>query len=420
MTSSSVADQIDDRREDLALLVRQLIEAPSPNPPGDVTAVAEVARRYLIRAGVDCRTYTPATGRQNIVASVVGAKPGLHIVLNAHMDVFPTEPGAHRSAGVGTGTVSRGTGRVYGRGACDMKGGAAAFLVVIGVLSGLRSELAGEVTLCLVCDEESGGPFGSRFLLEHLPRLKGSVMLSSEPSSTGLVRYGEKGLIHGQAVFEGKAGHAAYPQPVRNPISRAAEFISGLETALAEYQASHPGPEAVNSDDALINAALGDGASGHLRTSVLNFGKIAGGARVNMVPRACAVDVDVRVPVGVTAADVANLVKSVADRSGGRYTLWDLWDASVSDPSGPLVTALCESVRSVTGRPAIKMIGLGATDARFWRAHGVPAGVYGPSPGPMGADDEYVEIDELVDVAKVHALTCVTLLRAKSAAPARN
>jgi succinyl-diaminopimelate desuccinylase len=362
-----------------------------------------VAQRYLEQSGLPYELYVPAPGRENIVATIDSGRPGPHVVMNAHFDVFPIEEGQDAPDAI-TPPPVRGR-KIAGRGAVDMKGGLAAFMFVYGALA--RLDLPGKVTLCLVCDEETAGPFGSKWLVANVPEVLGDVLLSTEPSSPGLVRYGEKGLIIGKAHFHGQSGHGAYPQALPNAIVRGAQFVGELEDELQQaFPPLPPEPEL----DAVIDAAISPGASANLHRIVVNWGRIDGGVKHNMAPRLCTVEVDVRSPVGVDAHAVVDKIREVVERNGGEYVEVETRTGNVSDTAHPLFPAICAAVEQVTGvRPGLA-VGLGATDCREWRALGIPAAVFGPDPTTMATDDEFIDSEQLAEIAKVHALTCVSLL----------
>src|SRR5699024_7322459 len=150
----------------------------------------------------------------NLVARVIGAHEGPHLVLNAHLDVFPDSAGQEKSAqqtsaGASTATAtetpaaSQKSDHVVGRGAVDMKSGAAVFMVVMRLLNEQAHLIHGQISLCLVCDEETFGPYGSIALLKLFPDLKGDALLSTEPSSLSVVRRGERGFMWGTVTIQG-------------------------------------------------------------------------------------------------------------------------------------------------------------------------------------------------------------------------
>jgi len=390
-------------------LAQALVDAESPNPPGDVRLPLEVAAGYLARNGIPfIRVSCDSEYKKvNLVARVFGGASGPHLVMNAHLDVFPVSnarkpgkpPAAHDPAQAGPLVVR-------GRGAVDMKGGAAAFMVALKLLHERREQLHGRVTLCLVCDEETFGPYGSRALLEMFPDLYGDALLSTEPSSTAVVRIGERGFVWGEAEFLGEGGHGAYPGGAKSPIELASEFIGDLRGAIPEawkQEASAPGGK-------MSHDLLAPKGKSFVDSVSLNFGTIGGGLTVNMKADKCRVGVDLRVPLGKTTDEIVAIVREVAARHGGTFRLNNSSEPNKSDENGPLFRILKETVERVTGSPPAFAIGLGCTDARLWRQGGVPAAVYGPDPSTMAHDDEKVTLAELCKVANVHLQTALQFL----------
>jgi succinyl-diaminopimelate desuccinylase len=398
-------------QEDADIIVRlaaDLIAAPSENPPGDVTAAAAVARRWLDDRGLDHELLIPAPGRENIVVEVEGAQGGPRVVLCAHLDTFPVGERDRWTVPPQAAIVR--DGAVYGRGASDMKGGAAAFLYVMWLASQWRDQLSGSLAYALVCDEESFGPFGARAVLEQRPELAGDAMLSTEPSSRRFVRFGEKGMVWATATFEGPAGHAAYPSLGAGAIERASAFALEFASFDGWPDAARPAFDGDQRERDLHDAAVVPGASDALDRALVNLGVIRGGAKRNLHAERCDLEVDVRLPVGATAADAVTALERLVERHGGRLTVELQSEPNATDPEHPLLDLVCENVAQVTGVQPLRCVGLGGTDARLWRARDVPAAVFGPAPQTMGGPDEQVAVDELTDITAVHAATVWDLL----------
>jgi succinyl-diaminopimelate desuccinylase len=268
----------------------------------------------------------------------------------------------------------------------------------------------GSLTLMLVCDEESFGPYGSRAVLEDRPELAGDALLSTEPSSHHVVRFGEKGLVWTTATFAAPAGHAAYPSSGRGAIERASAYALDV----ASYDAWPRAARAAFDGDPYRrdrqDAAISAGASDALDRTVVNIGVIRGGAKRNLRAERCEVEVDIRLPVGATAAEAIAVLEELADRHDGRLSVEVQGDPNMTDPDHPLVALVCSNVAQVVGSEPLPSMGLGATDARLWRALGIPAAVFGPAPQTMGGADERIDIGELAGVTAVHAATVWDLL----------
>ena len=163
--------RIDDQREALVELTRELIQIPTINPPGDAyRACARLLGTRLGHAGFDV-SYQRAEGqtgdserypRVNVIARYEGRAPGACVHFNGHLDVV--EPGHGWSVNPFAGVVRQ--GRLYGRGACDMKGGIAAAVIALESILASGIRFAGALEMSGTVDEESGGHAGVAWLAE--------------------------------------------------------------------------------------------------------------------------------------------------------------------------------------------------------------------------------------------------------------
>ncbi len=170
-TSAVGVDALLDRvKKDEAEIVgvcRDLVRIPSENPPGDTTEVFAYARDLIERWGFKPRLLEPAPGRQNLIVTWDSGRPGLHVVFNGHLDVFPAGPRDRWSRDPFSGALEN--GRLYGRGGTDMKGGVTASLFAFKYLRDFERHLAGKATVTLVCDEENFAEHGARWLVRNAP-----------------------------------------------------------------------------------------------------------------------------------------------------------------------------------------------------------------------------------------------------------
>lgn len=187
---------IDEDREEIVSFLCDFVRAKSPNPPGDTTLAAAHVTRFLTLNQLPFRVIAPQATMPNIVGSYEGARPGHHLVLNGHIDVFPADEANERwTHGPWSGVIAG--GKIYGRGVADMKAGTSVSIFTYCYLHRLRECLAGRLTLTAVSDEETFGPWGARYLMEHHPEVHGDCLLNGEPSSPLTIRFGEKGPLCG-------------------------------------------------------------------------------------------------------------------------------------------------------------------------------------------------------------------------------
>jgi succinyl-diaminopimelate desuccinylase len=402
---AKLLERIEADRDLLIGFLRDFIRCPSPNPPGDTRAAAAHIRKLLDARGVGYRVIAPNQTMPNLVASFNAGKPGRHLALNGHIDVFPVGDGAGWTRDPWGGELI--DGKIYGRGACDMKCGTTASIFTFLYLDEIKDALHGRLNLSAVSDEETFGPWGARYLFEHHPEMIGDCCLNGEPSSPWTLRFGEKGPLWLAFTVKTPGAHGAYTHASKSATAIAAKVIGELES-LTEI----PAPEASNLAAALdqaaavIDQAYGAGASEIVRRVTVNPGLVQGGLKVNMVAAECRFEVDIRLPNGLEAPAVLALVDRIVARHpevGYRQILYN--PPSWCPPDSEMVELVRANARAVSGIDPTPVISLGGTDARLWRYQDIPAIVYGPAPTGMGSTDEHVSLEQFFHVVKCHVLS---------------
>jgi succinyl-diaminopimelate desuccinylase len=404
---------IDRDRDLLVKFLSDFVARPSPNPPGDTKVAAAFLRDSIEALGAPIGYRTVKPDWPNVVGSFDCAAMGKHLVLNGHIDVFPVGPVDTWSRDPWSGAIA--DGKVHGRGVVDMKCGTAASVWTYVYLHRLREKLKGKLTLTCVSDEETGGTWGAKWLVDTFPdEFRGDCMLNGEPSTPSTIRFGEKGTL--RVVFEitTPGAHAAYTHMSKNAIRIAADLVHELY-ALEDLRVpqSEDVRHAIETSRAVMDRALGEGAGRILDRVTVSAGIINGGVKINVLPGHCRLEVDIRLPVGLThAAMMAELERIMARYPEARLT--PVWthsaEPSTCDPNHPMVGILQGAVESL-GRPKpVPVVSLGATDCKHWRHRGVPAYVYGCTPNNMAKGDEWIAIDEYLHVLRTHVLAAATYL----------
>jgi succinyl-diaminopimelate desuccinylase len=130
-----------------------------------------------------------------------------------------------------------------------------------------------------------------------------------------------------------------------------------------------------------------------------------------MAAEACAAEVDIRCPIGLSTSVLVERVGEIVRRHpGASYEVMARWEPNYSDPDHPMARIVQRNAERVRGIRPLPGISLGCTDCRLWRYRGVPAIVYGPTPYNMGAANEYVALDDLFGTIGVHALSAFDYL----------
>jgi succinyl-diaminopimelate desuccinylase len=401
---------IDEERAELVGFLQGFIRARSPNPPGDTRAAAAHVCRFLQQRDLEHRIVAPNEEMPNVIASFEGGAPGRHLVLNGHIDVFPVNEGVGWTRDPWGGELV--DGKIYGRGAADMKTGTTASLVTYALLNRIRDRLRGRLTLTAVSDEETFGPWGARYLMEHHPEVHGDCLLNGEPGSPYTIRFGEKGPLWLEFTVRAPGAHGAYTHFSKSATKVAMQLASELESLTSIEPVVTDNVRRVLDDGrAAMDKAMGDGAGAIVSKVTVHVGTINGGLKVNMIASECRFEADIRLPVGVEKerilAEVEKILARFPEASmrevGGGAPSW-------CDPDGEMIGILQRNVEVLKGFRPTPIVSLGGTDARLWRYRNIPAYVYGPFPRGMGSHDEHVEVEEFLHIVRTHVLSAYDYL----------
>jgi succinyl-diaminopimelate desuccinylase len=412
---ADLQEQLRRDRDEIIRLVQDLVRIPSENPPGDTTDLYAFVTDYMEKRGLDYETVAPVPEWPNLVASFEGGNPGRHLVLNGHLDIFPA--GDRSKWSVDPYAAEIRDGKLYGRGVSDMKAGTAASILTYVYLSRIREHLNGTLTLTAVSDEETGSVWGTQYLLENYPVTRGDCVLNGEPSTPRTIRFGEKGPLWIEVEINTHGGHGAYTHVSKNAIQEGARLIAELES-LTELPFDIPQDveEKIEAARDALDDALGPGATDVVKAITLNIGLIRGGDKMNVIANGCHIEVDLRCPVGITRdALLREFEKMLGKYEGTTFKIAGGHDPAVCDPDHEMVEIIARNAEAVRGIRPYPAISIGGTDCRLWRARGIPAYVYGPTPYNMGAPDEYVTLDDLLGTVHVHALSAFDYLMTRDA-----
>lgn len=385
---------LDAAKDDQIAFLQRFVRVPSPNPPGETAAAAAVITEFLTSRGIAFQLIEPQPGQPNVVSEFQGGKgPGSRVVLNGHIDVFPVaEDTSDWERDPWSGDIVG--DQILGRGVVDMKSGTASLVIAYAYLYERRGLLKGSVSLCAVSDEETGGKWGTKYLIEQdRERWGGDVMLSTEPAGCKTIRFSEKGTLRMTCTLKTKGAHGAYLNLSKGAIRTATGFISEVIEAVEAIQVEVPEelvkhvakPEVRK----LIDKTMGEGTSDIILRPTLNVGTITGGIKVNMIPDTCVFELDIRMPVGLLKEQVLQLIQSIIPKYSPATIDISVHHAasnpfSYSSPSHPMVSLLADNAARLTPNPdrerPLAIPSMGATDCKHYRYAGVPAFVYGCSP----------------------------------------
>lgn len=411
-------DWIEADKDKLVSFLSGFLSKASPNPPGDTREATQFIADWLKAEGIGCDIVAPMEEMPNIVAVTEGTGPGRHLVMNGHIDVFPVDPQEKWMHGPWSGDVA--DGKIWGRGASDMKCGTSASILSFIYLTKLKAHWAGKLVLTAVSDEETGGKWGTRYLLDNRAEdCLGDCVLNAEPSGLGSIRFAEKGTLRLTFIVETPGAHGAYPHRSKNANRIAASLICDLDVIndlpvnMPKKMAEYLGRPEVRD---CMDGVMGKGAADVATRVTLNIGVVKGGMKVNMMPGICRVEADIRLPFGVDRNDVLTAIEKILKK----YPEVTMQvqeaasnPASASEPDHEMLAILKRVIGETSDHRPEAITGIGATDCKFFRYKGVPSFVYGPSPATMSMPDEHVPIEDFLHVLRTHALAAFDYLTAK-------
>lgn len=362
---------------DVIELAQDLIARPSVTP--DDAGCQDLIAERLRKAGFAIE-HLPFGPVKNLWASHGSGSPVF--VFLGHTDVVPTGPVEAWASDPFVPTIR--DGKLYGRGAADMKGSVAAFVLALEEFVARHPHHRGTVALLLTSDEEGDAVDGVRRVVEHF-RASGQHIdfcLTGEPSSKerlgDLLRVGRRGTLSGTLTVRGIQGHVAYPEKARNPIHQAMPALT--ELCARRWDEGFP-----REGDSLFPPSSFQISNIH-----------AGTGANNVIPGACEVVFNFRYNPGWRAAELERDVHATLDRHGLEYSIaWHRGGEPFLTGEGALRRAARAVMIERCGVVPDENTGGGTSDARFIAPMGAEVVEMGPINASIHKVDEHVAVDEL-------------------------
>jgi succinyl-diaminopimelate desuccinylase len=385
-------------------LTRDLIRIPSVVNPDDPrlteAAVADFVRRWFEKEGFSLEVQEVAPGRPNVIAWL-GERGGRTLLLEGHTDVVTEgDPGAWTHPPFGADLVE---GRIYGRGAADMKGGLAAAMTAAAAVKRSGIGLGGCLAVGALVDEE-GDMLGAKHLCSTPLGRELSAAIICEPEENELCLV-QRGVVWARVAVHGHMAHGAMPEAGRNPIVGLAEVVRqarALERRLRKLceRSRHLRPPTVS--PTVVSAP------------------VSGLPQSNVIPATAVATLDIRLTPGpdeaAISAEIDRTCREAAAACPGLRVEWKALNgfrlATQVHRGEPLVGAMMKATREVTGRrPRFGGVP-GSTDGTILRSRlGIPIVTCGPGNRLIPHQvNEYVEIAELVEAARIYAASAMRFL----------
>jgi len=394
-------------KEKIVKLASDLIKIPSENPPGDVRGIMSFIEGWLRDNKVNnIKILSADPTRPNVIAEVGKGNPIL--ILNGHADVVPVGDRSRWEFDPFSGEVK--DGFLLGRGASDMKSGVAGIMYAISLAKEIEDKLKGTVRLIIVPDEETGGKFGSHWLLnEHRDLLIGDGCIIAEPSDSGNggATIGQKGNLWVKFIAKGRSAHGSLaPYAGDNAILKLMRIIQRadriraiksvipddardvMEISKEHIAKSYNNPEIVNVLDHVT----------------VNIGMIKGGDAPNIVPPVAEMIWDMRVPIGIKTEEVINVLREIIKEENGiEIEIIERGEPNYTKTSSKIIQTLRENLKEIQNKDLVLTYQWASSDARFFRIAGTPTVQFGPSVSEgIHSFNEKVKVEDIVAATKIY------------------
>ncbi len=418
----AIRDQVDwDKAFDEMLgHFKTLLRFETVNPPGNEKPAAQYLADLLKKEGLQPELFDSAENRANLVCRIKGTGQKAPLLLNGHLDVVPVEMAHWTLPPFG---AEEKDGCIYGRGALDMKNMVAMCLMSMILVKRSGVTPKRDLIFCAVADEEAGGEYGSRFMVENHPEKVRAEYALSEVGGFSMeidkkrfypVQIAEKGICWLRIETKGNPGHGSVPDP-DSALIKAAEVAEKLGCTLLPQHNTEPVIRFINELGAplgfpknlvfrlllkpslsgiLLKKAIKDKSTAQSLAAMLrntaNPTTFHSGEKINVIPSKAVLEVDCRILPGQTSDDLIREIRAVIG-NGPAITIIKELTPTQAPADDPVMDLIAEAIaRHDPEGVMIPNLLTGFTDASHWKKLGIKC--YGFSPVRLPPDMSFKEL----------------------------
>jgi succinyl-diaminopimelate desuccinylase len=400
----TILERIESLRDEIIKFHQQIVQIPSENPPAKYKEVAKFTANKMEEIGLEVQI------KRNNVVGKVGNDNGRSLIFYGHYDTVEAFKGWTKKP-FGGEIID---GKIYGRGSCDDKSSVTAEIFATQVLLGTIPELNGRLTLTAVGDEELGGLSGIQYLLNS-GLVKGDVCLLGDSPFGYPFGYCGGGMFP-SFIIKGKQSHGMafpdVPEPYRNEqtgintiqkMVKIMNFLLEMKKRLNQKETKYP---------------LSPGFSS--KVSDVNLAVIEGGTKISIVPDRCLLHTSINTIPEQDIGSLKDEILEFAEKLKIEDPLLDIvvqipiaYEPQVIDEDSVFGKAVKDAFKSTFNEGRDFKLFIPTTDAHWFQERGIETILVGCIRGDnnIHAEDEFVYIDDLINLTKVYALTALNYLK---------
>jgi len=393
-----VLGYIDTRRDEIIEFMQKLIRIRSVT--GDEAEMGRLMAQECAKDGLEVEQVEPAENRISVIARHKGTVGNPKVMVYSHMDTVPAgDPGSWKYPPF-SATIADGV--LWGRGTADNKVATCAATMAFRALKESGVRLKGDIVFCHVADEEKGGVYGFRNILDKGYAEEVDYLFYGHGGSRETISIAANGSASVVITVKGRAAHTRSLEEGINAVQKAANLIVRLQGLADEVNSREyplPGTDTVMKSRFSVNKA-----SGYVAT--------------NCVPDSCEVIIDRRVTPGEDIADAEAEIRRVVEgleaedpEFEAEFSFNSRMDVSVSPPDSEIVKSFQRAAERIIGIKPLPRGGSHSSDhGYFVTKHGKPVASYGIGGVGTHMANEHIAVEDIILTTKVYALTLMDLL----------
>ncbi len=379
-----ITEEVNRNKNEIIKLAQDLIRVPSFS--GDVKGLSEISQiisEEMKKIGLSVELIEAEKGLTNVIGKFRGSDTAPWILFNGHTDVVPVLRDEDWIVPPFSAEIK--DGRIYGRGACDMKGGLVAMLAAPRIVFSLFPEYKGNIILTATVDEEIGGFKGMKYVVEQ--GIKADMGIVCEPTELKIVNVC-KGLLWLRLRTKGKSAHGGMPQQGINAIYKMSKILNVLEN----YNFKQPPHEI-------------------LGKPTISVGSIRGGIKPNIVPDSCEAEIDIRYLPNQNHLQIIDDLEKLLGELREKDPQIEIeieiirYRSSVGiSKEEKVIKIIRGAVKKILGKyPEFRGM-VSAGDSEYLVNAGIPSVMFGPGSEQLAhASNEWIAIDDILTAVKIYA-----------------